>query len=176
MLVQSFTSTWRVTGIRLFNWEKILVSMDSTRDEFSSVSDSSVFRPFSLKHSIMFQMSTISTVKHRKYHVYHSRSKKLTERLENNRKIAAFYLEEKNLQILCITNYSHDFHKDWYEIIFLPLNLSFDFWSLIKAHSLQNVNIPRGIEKGIYCTLIICLAHFKWNCTLDELNIEFTPK
>lgn len=44
--------------------------MASTLDALSSVSDSKVFSPFSLKHSMMFHISTISTEKKGKYLKY----------------------------------------------------------------------------------------------------------
>lgn len=56
-------SAWTccVDGRRLLRLQNRLEMMASTRDEFNSESGSSVFSPFSLKDSMMFQMSTRDT-------------------------------------------------------------------------------------------------------------------
>lgn len=52
-----------VDGRRLLRLQNRLEMMASTRDELSSESGSNVFSPFSLKDSMMFQMSTRDTEK-----------------------------------------------------------------------------------------------------------------
>lgn len=56
-------SAWTccVDGRRLLRLQNRLEMMASTRDEFNSESGSNVFSPFSLKDSMMFQMSTRDT-------------------------------------------------------------------------------------------------------------------